>query len=340
MHIAVIFHRDHEQTLQALGRPNQEIIAQELVDGVIRGLEQAGHRVTPMHGDKRLVERLEVFLAEARGASEDAMAFNLAYGIQGRDRYTHVPAVLEMLGVPYVGSGPGAHSFALDKEHAKISLRSHGVPTPDFAIVEDVEAALPRLRYPLIVKPKREAGSLGLRLCPDEEGLRATVHELMPRFQQPLLVEEYIDGAEIFAGVLGNGESLQVFPPVELVFEEGERIFSRADKDSAHTGGKRRWRMEAPADLPEDTVARIETVAKRAFQALECNDLARIDIRIDFDGTPQVLEVNSIPGLDRAGPYARAAALAGYSFPELLDRLVRVARQRYRRLKVPAGGMW
>lgn len=332
MYVAVVHNLDDPEVLQDLGVPNRELIHERTVRGVAEGLEEAGHEVVLLAGDHRLAGHLAVFLARAEGAGQEAMVFNIAYGVQGRDRYTQVPALLEMLGVPYVGSAPSAHSFALDKAHTKAILRSEGIPTPDYAVLDGPDEALPDVGYPVIVKPRREAGSIGLRLCEDEGALRAALDDLFRRFDQPMLVERYVEGREMYVGVLGDGRELTAFLPVEMVFGEGDHIVHQEDKDSAHDGRPGRGlRLQCPADISSEKSEEARRIAAAAFRAVGCEDLARVDLRMDEDGGIWVLEINSIPGLDDDGPFALGAYEAGHSFPGLLDAIVQTARRRYQK---------
>lgn len=126
-------------------------------------------------------------------------------GIQGKARYTHIPGILEMIGVPYLGSSPDTHAIALDKVVTKMILRQRDIPTPDFDVLDDANSPISdNLRYPLIVKPRSEAVSFGLKIVHDEQELRDSVAAIHEAFHQPTLVEEYIDGREINVGLLGN----------------------------------------------------------------------------------------------------------------------------------------
>src|SRR5680860_1523378 len=139
---------------------------------------------------------------------------------QADNRCSHVPSILEMIGIPYVASGPLAHSLALDKVVTKMILRQHNIPTPDFAVLNGPnDIAPPDLSYPLIVKPKNEAVSFGLKIVNNDEELKEAAAVIYNEFQQPVLAEQYIEGREINVGLLGNSPP-EVLPPVELAFGE------------------------------------------------------------------------------------------------------------------------
>jgi D-alanine-D-alanine ligase len=255
------------------------------------------------------------------------MAFNLSYGIQGQARYTHVPGILEMVGVPYVGSGPLAHSLALDKVVAKMLFVQNSVPTPAFAVLDAPDFDMPELDFPLIVKPKNESVSFGIRIVNDEQELREAANVIFREYEQPVLAEQYIEGREINIGLLGNGSTLETFQPAELNFGEGgPNIYTEADK--RRTSG-REISVVCPAPVDSKTTLKAQEIARKAFNVLGCYDCARVDMRMDADGNLYVLEVNSLPSLGEHGSYVAAAEAEGLNFVGLVNRLVEVASARY-----------
>jgi len=232
------------------------------------------------------------------------MVFNLSYGIQGQARYTHVPGILEMVGIPYVGSGPLAHSLALDKVVAKMIFRQNGLPTPDFAVLDSPGFEPPGLDYPLVVKPKNEAVSFGLRIVNNEEELKEAADAIFKTYRQPVLAEQYIGGREINIGLLGNNPP-ETLPPVELVFgPEGPPVYTNEDK-TRKSG--REIGFRCPAPIEGKTMEAAQDLARRAFNALGCYDFARVDMRLDKGSNLYLLEVNSLPSLGEYGSYPTAA---------------------------------
>ena len=195
MKIAIVYNRDSKSVINLFGVPNRERYGLKAIRRIAEALKRQGHHVKALEGDKDLIARLEEFMPRVLKHERPGMVFNLAYGIQGRARYTHVPSILEMVGIPYVGSGPLAHSLALDKVVAKIIFQRHGLPTPEFAVLESPASPFPRWPYPLIAKPKHEAVSFGVRLVRDERELREAAAAIFEKFQQPALVERFIDGS-------------------------------------------------------------------------------------------------------------------------------------------------
>jgi D-alanine-D-alanine ligase len=282
--------------------------------------------VVAIEGDKDLVDRLEEFMPRVVKGERPCLVFNVSYGVQGEARYTHVPSILEMVGIPYVASGPLAHSLCLDKVVTKMILRQHGLPTPDFAVLQTPDAEIGDLTYPLIVKPKNESVSFGLKIVEDEAELRAAAKVIFDEFRQAVLVEQFIEGREINVGLLGN-DPPDAFPPVELVFgEEGPAIYTYEDK----TGQSGRSISHAcPARIGEALCVQAQELAKRAFVALGCYDCARVDMRLDADGKFYILEINSLPSLGEHGSYLVGAERIGLDFSTFINRLVEVASARY-----------
>ncbi|MGB7061325.1 MAG: ATP-grasp domain-containing protein [Candidatus Zixiibacteriota bacterium] len=326
MKIAIIYNRGSDKVINLFGIPNKETIGLKTIKRIADGLKKGGHAVRSFEGGKDLVDHLEEFMPRVLKGERPGMAFNISYGIQGQARYTHVPSILEMVGIPYVGSGPLAHSLALDKVVAKMIFRQHGIPTPDFAVLDAPGFEAPDLKYPLIVKPKNEAVSFGLRIVTSERELREAADFIFQAYYQPVLVEQYIEGREINVGLLGNNPP-EVLPPVELMFSGGgPAIYTYEDK--TRTSG-RTIDFRCPAPLDKRLTENAQNLARKVFSALGCQDCARVDMRLDTRGEFHVLELNSLPSLGEHGSYTAAAESAGLDFSALVCRLVEVASARY-----------
>ncbi|MGD8909325.1 MAG: ATP-grasp domain-containing protein, partial [Chromatiales bacterium] len=327
MKVAVIYNRESQKVINLFGQPNREKYGLATIRRIVNALKRGGHQVRAFEGDKNLIDRLEEFMPRTLVGERPGMAFNLSYGIQGQARYTHVPGILEMVGVPYVGSGPLAHSLALDKVVAKMLFVQNGVPTPAFSVLEAADFAMPELSFPLIVKPKNESVSFGIRIVNNEQELREAAEVIFAEFNQAVLVEQYIEGREINVGLLGNGSTLEAFQPAELSFgADGPNIYTEADK--RRTSG-REVGVTCPAPVDAETTARAQEIAKKAFNVLGCYDCARVDMRMDADGQLYVLEINSLPSLGEHGSYVSAAEAEGLDFSGLVNRMVEVASARY-----------
>ncbi|WP_462328767.1 ATP-grasp domain-containing protein [Thiohalocapsa halophila] len=327
MKVAVIYNRESQKVINLFGQPNREKYGIKAINRIVNALKKGGHQVIALEGDKDLIDNLEEFMPRALKGERPGMAFNLSYGIQGQARYTHVPGILEMVGVPYVGSGPLAHSLALDKVVAKMLFAQRGVPTPEFAVLDTPGFEMPELAFPLIVKPKNEAVSFGIRIVNDEAELRDAAGVIFEQFEQPVLAERYIEGREVNVGLLGNGAALEAFPPAELIFGEGgPHIYTMEDKK--RTSG-REIGVQCPAELTPALANKAKDIAVKAFHVLGCYDCARVDMRMDADGSLYVLEINSLPSLGEHGSYVAGAEAVGLDFDALVVRLVEVAAARY-----------
>ena len=188
MKIAVVYNRESRSVINLFGMANKEKIGLKTIKRITDALKKGGHQVIALEGDKDLVDRLEDFMPQVLKGERPGMVFNVSYGIQGQARYTHVPSILEMVGIPYVGSDPLAHSLSLDKVVAKMIFQQHGLLTPDFAVLPEPGFAPPELTYPLIVKPKNEAVSMGIQIVNSEQDLRDAAQVIFEHFDQPVRV--------------------------------------------------------------------------------------------------------------------------------------------------------
>ena len=326
MHIAVVYNRDRGNVINLFGVPNREQIGLDTIHRLTTALKAGGHRVLAFEGDKDLVDRLEEFMPRVVKGERPGLVFNVSYGIQGQARYTHVPSILEMVGIPYVASGPLAHSLCLDKVVTKMILRQNGLPTPDFVVLQTPDAEVPELTYPLIVKPKSEAVSFGLKVVETEAELRAAARVIYDEFRQAVLAEQFIVGREINVGLLGN-EPPEAFPPVALNFGAGgPQIYTYEDK-TGQSG--RRVTHTCPAPLRDALLEQAQDLARRAFATLGCYDCARVDMRLDDADNLYILEINSLPSLGEHGSYLVGAEKVGLDFTKFINRLVEVASARY-----------
>lgn len=326
MKIAIVYNRESQAVINLFGTLNREKYGLETIKRIKDALIEGGHQVKTFEGDKNIIAKLEKFMPSVISGELPGLVFNLSYGIQGKGRYMHVPGILEMLGIPYVGSGPETHAIALDKIVTKMILIQKGLPTPRFTVMDRPDSPIKdQLRYPLIVKPKDEAVSFGLKIVHNEEELRDGVKVIYETFNTSTLVEEYIDGREINVGLLGNNP-VEALPPVELTFGDGPQIYTYEDKKN--TSGRTVEKI-CPAPLSEEKTKEIQQLAIDTFNALGCYDSARVDFRLDKDGNPYILEVNSMASLGKNGSFVYAAEKMGLDFVALMNKLISVACERY-----------
>jgi D-alanine-D-alanine ligase len=327
MKVAVIYNKLEVQdsdVINIFGRLTKERYDPKIVENVASALERRGHNVRVIEGNMRVIDELQNFMPRVVSGERPGMVFNMAYGIQGQSRYTHVPALLEMLGIPYVGSNPAGHAVALDKVLSKMVFLQHNLPTPAFWILSDPEVEVEKIRFPAIVKPKMEAVSFGLRVVNNKNELLDAVREVTEEFQQQALVEEFIPGREFAVGLLGNGPALETLPIVEIDFGGDPGGYQSLDDKLHHPKGK-----ICPASVTAQVAENLRTLARKAFESLGLLDFARVDFRMDIRNKLHILEINSMASLNLAGSFVHAAQELGLDFSELVNRILEVAAVRY-----------
>jgi D-alanine-D-alanine ligase len=293
-----------------------------VVKKVADALEANGHNVEIIDGNMHVVENLQNFMPKVLMGEKLGMVFNMAYGIQGESRYTHIPAMLEMLGIPYVGSSPSGHALALDKVITKIVMQQNGIPTPRYWVFSSEDGNMNSVDFPVIVKPKMESVSFGLRVVNNQEELKEAVAFITEEFKQQALVEQFIRGREFAVGLIGNSP-IETFPIVEFELESPDAIQSVEDKQMNPK------KKICPADISPDLASEMRRLSIEAFNALQLRDFARVDIRLDENNNIYLLEINSMASLGLRGSYVFAAAKAGYDYSALTNKILEVASLRY-----------
>jgi D-alanine-D-alanine ligase len=305
----------------------EEFDAPETIQAMADAIAALGHEVELLGEGEPLLRRL------LDGERPD-LVWNIAEGSgAGRSREARVPAVLEMLGIPYTGSDPLTLAVALDKVCAKRLVAAAGVATPSWVTFEgdhqSIADDLSNLTFPVFAKPALEGSSKGIltaSLFDDPAELRAALDELYEAYRQPILVEEFIDGDELTVGLVGNG------PPEVLGIM---RVLPKTNVDQPFIYSlevKRDWRAraryECPAQLaPADTEA-VRRSALLAWDALGCRDVARIDFRLR-DGVPYFLEANPLPGLSPiSGDLVLLTGYVGISYADLIARILNATLAR------------
>ena len=321
----------------------------ETIDAVARALARYGEVIR--------LEAREEFPQRLREERPD-IVFNIAEGLRGPNREAHVPAMCEFFGIPYSGSDPFSLSLCLHKARTKEWLSYHGVPTAPFALLRDprelesflggkrsgngasaVSSFLGPRSLGLFAKPVHEGSSKGItekNFCRTSEALRAQVLFLLERYQQPVLVEAYLPGAEFTCAILGNGEAARVLPIVGINFSalpegavpvygfEAKWLWDRPENPLEM--------FECPARIDGALASEIERVALRAYHVLGCRDWSRIDVRLDAAGEPNVVEVNPLPGIlpnpEDNSCFPKAARVAGLSYDQLIQACLRAAAER------------
>jgi D-alanine-D-alanine ligase len=258
----------------------------EAIESALRSL---GHRTERVGGVRALA-------AQLTGGARFDLVFNIAEGLEGFGREAQVPALLEAFGIAYTFSDPLVCSLTLHKAMTKRVLRDAGIPTPAFHLVEelqDLEAV--ELDLPLFVKPVAEGTAKGIDASSrveSREALGAACRRVLARYRQPALVEEYLPGREFTTGILGSGRRARALGTLEVTLRPG------AEPHSCTYQNKERCEElcdYAVADASQ--AAPVERLALDAWRVLSGRDAGRVDLRLDADGRPQVMEVNALPGL-------------------------------------------
>ncbi|MBB4188772.1 D-alanine-D-alanine ligase [Sinorhizobium terangae] len=331
MRVAVVWNDDRTGVVNRFGQSSPEAYDRDTVECVVAALQESGHEPLLCEADKGLLATLERFMPPDLQARPSGMVFNMTYGIQGECRLTHVPAMLEMAGVPYTGSSPLGHALALDKVITKRLIRDCGVPTPNFQVMRRSTDSIGALRFPLVVKPRHESSSFGLQLVHEPSQLREAVDLVVARYQQDALVEEYIEGREFCVALLGNEEP-EVLPLLEQDFGDRE---TRLVTWEAKYIEAQELPLICPAQIESKLAKIVRDISVATFHACACRDYARVDLRVDRFGQPFVLEINSMPRLGTHGTYVLTATTAGYSFSNMINRILDVAHTRYFGIGIP-----
>jgi D-alanine-D-alanine ligase len=330
--IVVIFNRDFEGAEADPENKARDDI-KEIADNIVAVLTRHGYPATGLGITDDIPLALRS-LAELAPAA----VFNLCESIHGDNRFEGLLALLlDLQAIPYTGSAAFPLALALHKDKAKEILRARGVPTPQAVLLEAPDTSRVPLDFPLIVKPAREDASVGISrasVVRDRRALNDRVAHVLAHYRQPALVEQYIEGREIYVSLLERpGQKPQIFPFFEIDFSEmppdRPRIVSFEGKwvqDSVEYGGTRPVRCEGLSPALRNRVA--ET-ALAAFEAIGLRDYARIDIRLAEGGVPYVIDVNPNCDLsDLAGGFSKAARAGGVSYEDLILRLLELALSR------------
>jgi D-alanine-D-alanine ligase len=323
-----------------------DLDSEHTIEAIGDAIRKRGYRVTFLEGDTTLYDRL-------REVQPD-ICFNICEGHFGDSREAHVPAILEMLRIPYTGSKVLTLALALDKPMTKRVLTFHNLPTPPFQVLERQDEPLDEaLTFPMFVKPSRQGTGMGISaesIVHDEQQLRARVGRLLSAYEEPVLVERFISGRDITVGMVGNlvppvawrvpedeeaprvQRGLRFLPPLEIGLgdyaqDEGGIYTHRAKVDLAD-----KLDYICPARIDVDLVEELNWLAAATFRVTGCLDVARVDFRLDeADGdTPFILEINPLPGLSPGiSDLVIEAEADGISHAELVNMILDEALDRY-----------
>jgi D-alanine-D-alanine ligase len=329
MHVSVLHNCDYDFLEEDPGREARKDVTR-VAAALCQALSRDGLSAEPIALDHRTFSFVETL--EQR---QPMLVINLCESLAADSRgEMAIPSLLELLGYPYTGSSALALGLALHKDKAKHLLRGRAIKTPEFAVVERVEDLESlNLPFPLIVKPVREDGSVGIdfdSVVSNRTALRRAAAQVLLAFRQPALIERFVAGREIYVPILGN-QRRKTLPLTEIhfgpTFDELPKIVSYRAK----------WDLTSPecldspselCSLDPEIQSRVVQMAISAFEALDCRDYGRVDLRLSTDGEPYVIDVNPNCDLHPDAGFAKSAAAAGIDYPALALRVVEIALER------------
>jgi D-alanine-D-alanine ligase len=354
IHVAVIYNEPITQTeeerkfiseagILEAGNKTKQDEKERLVDlsevGVLderedigRALQATGFKSTVFNVDSN-IGRLIAFLKE----EPPDVIFNLCESIGNQSIHEmHVAGLYDLLGIPYTGSGALTLGLALNKARVKDILLANNVPTPRYQLIKSpIKIVLNEdLRFPLMIKPSSEDSSVGISadsVVDNAQDLRKRVRYIIEEFDQPALVEEFIDGRELNVAILGNRKEI-ILPISEIDMSTLPKPYRRIITYNAKwVKGTEEYECThgvCPAKIPQETETLLKEYALKAYRLIGCRDYARIDFRLSNDNEPYLLEVNPNPDLSDDAGFARSSRAYGYTFEEAIAKIVEYAMER------------
>ncbi len=305
---------------------NAEFDNLSTVDVVANAIEANGYKVKRIGNAKKLLEQLSDLNVD--------IVFNISEGYLGRNRESQVPILLEMHGIPFVGSDALTLGITLDKIMAKKIFISDGVTTPKFFEVSSLNNLDSILNanhcaFPMIVKPRFEGSSKGLSddsRVKDKEELKKQVELIIDTYKQPALVEEFITGQEFTVAIVGN-DPIDVLPVVQVeidgTVELGDQFYTFARVHSD------RLKYICPILSSKELETKIKDQALRAYKSVECRDFGRVDVRVDKKGKPYILEINPLPSLSTEDVFMLISKVMGITYEQMIGKIIETAFKRY-----------
>jgi D-alanine-D-alanine ligase len=304
----------------------EEYDSQETVDMIASTLESEGHSVVKLGGGSDFLRSIQ--------HQDIDFVFNISEGRGSyRSREAQVPAVLEMLDMPYTGSDPQCLAVCLDKSLSKTLVSLAGVSTPKWLTITSEQElrhiSLEGFPFPVIIKPVWEGSSKGIRLtslAQNTDQVKEEVLRTLKHYRQPVMVEEFIDGDEVTVGIIGNNPAhvlgmMRILPRNKT----GHFVYSvEVKRDYLNLVG-----YECPVNLPTALLAELESSSLKVFKSLECRDFSRIDFRISCDGQPYFIEINPLPGLGNYSDLIIMAKMLGWKHEQVISAVLDAALKRY-----------
>lgn len=306
----------------------------ETIKAIIKHLKKLGHKVIPIEADKNAYLKLK--------KNKDCidLAFNYGEGIHGKDRECHIPAMLEMLQIPYVGCSPLTQAIIFNKVKTNEILRANKIPVSAFQVFKTGDEKLSKnLKFPLLVKPSAQGQSAGITknsLVHDEKQLYKQVKLILKTFKEDVLVEQFLPGREFSVGIIGDPP--EILPFVELTYANLPAEFpnySSVEIKFCEDMEKTKNFLTCPAKIDKALENKIKKICLNTWKTLSIKDWCRIDLRCDEKGNPHVLEVNSPASLEPPETvcgycsFTLASETHGLSFPNLLQKIINTSRKHH-----------
>ncbi|MCX5714831.1 MAG: ATP-grasp domain-containing protein [Candidatus Omnitrophica bacterium] len=303
---------------------NAEFDHPSTIGVIAKAIESQGYKVKKIGNVTSVMGKLDNLGVD--------IVFNISEGLSGRNRESQVPILLEMAGMPFVGSDALTLGLTLDKIMAKKIFIAERLPTPKFFAIDSIDALsdADHCKFPLIIKPRFEGSSKGLsedsRVANMDE-LKKQVEYIISTYKQPALVEEFISGQEFTVAVIGN-DPPEALPVVQIKIDGKLQLndkfytFARIKSD--------RLEYICPAKISTELKNKLQNLAIKTYRAVECRDFGRVDFRVDGDGNPYVLEINPLPSLSTEDVFMLLAKNIGISYEEIIGRILEVALKRRR----------
>ncbi|MCH7774576.1 MAG: ATP-grasp domain-containing protein [Bacteroidetes bacterium] len=291
------------------------------------------HHVTLIEADSNAFEKFK--------QSKPDIVFNIAEGFNNLSRESQIPAMLDMLNIPYTGSDALTLGICLDKARTKEILSYYKIPNAKFLLVDKyTPLSNHSIEFPSIVKPVSEGSSKGIfnsSLVRNYYELNAEIKRVIDVYNQPAIIEEFLPGKEFTVALIGNEDNTEILPIVEIMYEnfpdDIEHLYSYEAKWILDTKDNVFDVFECPAAIDNDLEKQIKDTALRTYKVLRCKDWSRIDIRLDKNGIPNVIEINPLPGImpdpNENSSFPKAARVAGINYNELIQRVLFEACKRY-----------
>lgn len=302
------------------------------VDSVNNALEKLGYEVSKVAVGNNIIE-----LLSAIKKISPMCIFNLCEEVNANSwGEVYIAGLLELLGIPYTGSGPTGLMLSLDKAKTKDVLRSHGIKVPLYQVLNAKDDDISEtLKYPFMVKPLHEDGSYGIdrnSVVYDEKALFNKINIIYKEFKEPSIIEEFIKGRELNVSVLGNNKNLQVLPISEIDYSNmpkgGPNICSYNAKWRTKSREYKNTMPICPADLSSILKNKIQDISVKVYEIMECRDYARIDIRLDKNKIPYIIDVNLNPCLNPNSGFVRSAKTKGLSYEDLIKEILNACIER------------